>query len=789
MAETLAWWVVVQVMALAALPVTLAVLRRLPDLGYAFSKPLGILLTGWVFWIALTIGVLPNRPGSVVWALLIVGAASLYLYVRSRDATKELLRERRHVILAVEALFFVALFTAAHLRSFIPEISATEKPMDFLFLNAADRSPGYPPADPWFAGASVSYYYFGYVLQAMLGKLAFQPTEVTFNLAVAGTAALTAVAAFGLGYNLSALYRQAGALLPFVGGAMAVLLVLVLGNLEGVLEFMAANGLGSEGFFRSMAIAGLENAGESGRFYPTEQSSMWWWWRATRLHPEANAIMEFPFFSFLLGDLHPHVMAIPFVLTAVALGLSLWLSDEPLAVDYWRGGAGFLFVSAVLIGALAFLNAWDLPTFAFVVAALVVVRNLRDYGLRDAFVGAAGFLLPLATLAFVLYLPFYLGFSSQASGLRADESEGTRPLHAFLFWAPLYLVALLAPLLVLNRYRASVPREWWQAAISFLGLLLLAWVLLIALNGSGRFHEAVANRGLNWTSAAAFAAGLGVSVLALARLVRDPDHSRSPLVPSLVLTSTAMLLVLGAEMFFIQDVFNSRLNTVFKLYYQAWLLLGVSGAFNLAWVLVEWRPAQGSSAAMLKGALATVAAAAIAAALLYPLGATLSRTEGLARPHRTLDGLAFARAQMTDDYNAAMWLRDRAERHERVLEAVGGSYTGFGRVSAWTGIPTVMGWPGHQLQWGRPGALVTLRQQEVDRAYSTGSLEEALSILRQYGVTYVFVGSLERSKYPAAGLTKFEVLPTAYRSGSVAVYRVPAAAGQGERSPAGAAGR
>jgi uncharacterized membrane protein len=163
----------------------------------------------------------------------------------------------------------------------------------------------------------------------------------------------------------------------------------------------------------------------------------------------------------------------------------------------------------------------------------------------------------------------------------------------------------------------------------------------------------------------------------------------------------------------------------------------------------------------------------VAGALLYPLGATLSRTEGLTRGPRTLDGLAFARAAFPDDYAAARWLAERAGPGERMVEAVDGQYSHGGRISSWTGVPTVLGWPGHERQWGRELGELARRQADVEAAYKAPTLREAIEILRRYAVTYIVVGNLERSKYPGA-LDKFKELPAVFSNGATSIYRLPA---------------
>ena len=794
MGHAFAWWLVLELVGIIALPLVFAVFRRLPDAGYAFAKPLGLLLGGYVFWLAMFFGVLPNRPGGVFWAFFLVAAISAAIAYRRRDELLASLRQRRDLIIAVEVVFTVVFFTAAHLRSFIPEIAGTEKPMDLMLLNTSARSESYPPADPWLAGFDVSYYYFGYVIQALVAKLAAAEAAIAFNLGLASTAALAATAAFGLGYNLVRLSSRATMRAGLLAGGAAAVFLVVLGNLEAVFEFAVANGIRSDAMIRWLDVANVEQAKESTACLPTligcinfpnEQSSFWWWWRATRISPDGNSITEFPFFSFLLGDLHPHVMAIPYVLTGVALGVALWLREEALDFRFWQRQPWLLLMAGVFVGGFGFLNAWDLPTFGFLIVVFVFARNLRS-ALDDAAVDerpaallgrtailTADFVLPLAAVAAAAYLPFYLNISTQESGFAA-VSGGTKPLHAILFWAPLMAVVLPLPLLRITQDAGARETRRITIAAALPALLILLWSALLIVNeGGSAAMDAIGDRGANWLTVLFFAAALAAVLLALWRALEVPVAGEPALVPVLAATATALLLVLGSELFYVRDVFSSRLNTVFKLSYQAWLLLAVSGAYSAYWFLTRWQPEKGTTAATVRGAWSGVAGLVLLGALLYPLGATLSRTEGLGRPGRTLDGLAYTLKEAPNDFAAMDWLRDNADPGERIVEATGGQYTVSGRVAVRTGIPTVVGWRGHEVQWGRNGGLLGQRETDVDRAYTTEALAEALTILQKYDVTYVFVGTVERSKYPAPGLQKFEALPRAFASADTVIYRVP----------------
>jgi uncharacterized membrane protein len=320
---------------------------------------------------------------------------------------------------------------------------------------------------------------------------------------------------------------------------------------------------------------------------------------------------------------------------------------------------------------------------------------------------------------------------------------------------------------------------------------VLWMAVLVANHGVSALGDAVSARGLNWLVTLFLAATVGIAGLALWRavetlprdeapaadsqvVIRDETQDDNPalLVPVLAMTFTALLLILGCELLFIQDVFKSRVNTVFKLYYEAWLLLGVSGAVGAYWLLTRPKTALSKLGSVGRDLWWGVALLLVAAALLYPLGGVFSRTEGLAKKQRSLDALHQARMQTPDDVSVAEWLRKRADRGEVIVEATSNDYTPGARISAWSGVPTVLGWGGHERQWGRSPAEVSQRQKDVDAIYGAPAMADALPLLRKYDVTYVIVGQQETQKYPPASLTKFESLQLAYRVGQTTVYRV-----------------
>ena len=782
-----------QVVGLVALPMCLILFRSLPDRGYALSKPFALLLVGYLFWILNIIGILSNSAGAIRLVLLLLAVGSAYLLWRRRDELVAFVREHWWLIAATEVIFFLALITAAYLRSYVPEITGTEKPMDFMLLNAVTRGEGFPPADPWLAGESVSYYYFGYLLVSIMTRLSGLETAIGFNLGLAMIVALGVTGAFGLVYNLAAPrekrqptsttapsgFSTSPLWRPMAFGLVAGLLLAVMGNLEGALEWFAARDLGGDGLWSWIGVNNL-SAYDSTRWFPDQ---FWFWWRATRILDLGRGIHEFPFFSFLLGDLHPHVMSIPFVLLAVGAALSLLRSEGPLDFVSWLERPLSLVALGLILGALAFLNTWDMPTMAFVVVLIALLRNRMhadrwSWGLA---LDTLGFVVPLFVVAALAYSPFFFGgFSSQASGFTAEAGAGSGLFHTFLIWGPFAVLVLpYAYWRLASNERPVTPAALLWSLTPAVALVTL-WVLWDPLasalgwlpaiiqpnEAAAGLGTRIGERGWNWLTVLVLAGALSLLLLALAREVESSkrsDDERLGHVFALALAATAALLILGSEFIYIQDGFSSRMNTIFKLYYQAWLLLSIAGGFALYELARGWRPPQIAWRAVWTGGVAVV----LLAAFIYPLTATYNRTEGFA-VRRTLDGLAYL---PPDERAAIEWLADRPGQPV-IAEALGGDYSAGGRVSASTGLPTLLQWPGHELQWRGTSEPQAGRAEDLDRLYTSIDSNEVRSIIRKYGITYVYSGSFERQQYPALSLDRMpDIFEPVFQQGDVTIYR------------------
>ncbi len=815
------WYLVLQFFAVVGLPVAMAVFHKLPSRGYATAKALGLLLSGVIFWWGGTLHLWGNTGGAVMVAAGIVAGSGLLLMRGHYGEVAPWWREQRRHVAVVEILFLAALVLWSLVRASQPQLQTAggEKWMEIAFLNAGLRMPFAPPHDPWLSGFAISYYYLGYILLAMITRLAVLPSTVAFNLGNAGWYALVAVQAYGIVYDLLAQAPGTGRRRVF-GSLLAPLMLLVTGNGVGLLEVLHARGLLPAGFWKWLDIGRLSDAPEPP--YTSLPQRFFWWWQASRTLRDRTpwgepqeVIDEFPAFSFLLGDMHPHLLAMPFVLVAITLALHAYRaaadrSDSPMTpVQGWRSRWGVLTARlvpmtgyAVVLGALGFLNTWDFPIYwALLVAAWVLGRYVRAPKSLKSFLDVLWRAFPeaiaLGILSIVLYLPFWIGLRSQAGGILPNLFNATRPQQFVVMFLPL-LVPLVGIVYGAVRERAI---RWHRAVglgvafmvvIAVVGLLVGAIAaypyLLIILRGESvqgyslapeTALAAVRQRLAQPWTGLALAIGVGAVLLALLQGPgRDETAAGTERITvdggfPLLLALFGLLLALAPEFIYLQDVFMTRMNTIFKFYFQAWVLWSLAGA----WQLCRWMgPAQRLyRRARWSQAGVAVSALLIVVGLVYTVLAVPARGKEQGLPW-TLDGAAWMLDSQPEDSQAIAWLNTTIEGAPVIVEAPGDKHRAYiyeGRVSALTGLPTILGWGGHELQWRGNYDEPALREADLDLLFATLDFATAEAILLRYDVSFIYIGPTERLRYAAEGLDKFrEMYPAIYDQNGVVIYKV-----------------
>src|SRR3954465_6338840 len=404
MLAALGLFLLIEVVGLLAAPLSALVLGRLPGAGLGFSKVLGLLLVTWLIWMAASLHVsgygVPLIVGVLIALAVVSALAALRLHsLGTRLAgegrkSKRLLRlalpledpVRRRLFWGGEVVFAVVSALGALLASFAPDVWNTEKPMDMAFINGINQRGSFPPHDPWMSGESLNYYYFGHVALAWPIKLLGLAPDAGYLLSWGLLTGLTATAVYAFAGTLWAAGREAlGARAPRGGpvaaGLVAAALVTVLGNLAGVRAWVQA----------------------------ADPPKDYAWFDPSRVIP--NTINEFPSFSFVLGHLHAHVIALPFSVLAIAFALQIALAG-PRGDLLWRGVAEAL-AAALALGVLYAMNSWAYPVAAAPLAAGVVIRIRTDgrIGYPVVWLGV------VLVASFALIAPFVLNFAPEASGI------------------------------------------------------------------------------------------------------------------------------------------------------------------------------------------------------------------------------------------------------------------------------------------------------------------------------------------------------------------------------------
>ncbi len=838
------WYVVIFLLGLLAYPLVRAALPGLPDHGYPLARIAGLLLWAWFAWMAGSLGLTYSRLIIALALGLVVLIGGLLAYRQRTELIQEW-REKRKYFLIVEGLFLVLFLLDLGIRLGNPDLwhpaKGGERPMDFAYFNAILKSTTFPPYDPWFAGGYINYYYYGYVIVGTPVKLLGIVPSIAFNFILPTLFAMLGVGAFSVGWNLldrgqpgseistaeedesllemstdkedkspwRTFFRQKA----LWAGLAATIAVLLLGNLgiirlyfDGFQRLAAPGGIiTNAGFFQHIgwAVEGFYRA-ITGTPLPYGPGD--WYWFPSRALPDSSGgpITEFPLFTFLYSDLHAHMIAYPLTVLAIAWSLSIllgrakWKSLLEVGLTFFLGG--------LVIGSLKPTNTWDIYTY-LILAALAVVYtfwryldvdrihvSLADWAKRALL--TVGAVAVLVILSIGLYQPFNHSFYQAYNSIQAWKDGRSDLLSYLVHWGVFLFFVVSWLIWETHEWLASTPvsslaklkpyREIiWGAVVLFFGILVLQQIWVMS-PGNGGFKGIT----ILWL-VMPLAAWAGVLIL------RPGQSDAKRMV--LFMIGTSLFLTMFVEMFVVSgDV--GRMNTVFKFYLQAWIMLGLSSGAGFVWLMQDvrkWLPGWQVGWKIAAGVM--VAGAAL---FLLVAGPDKIRDRMAANAPHTLDSMTYMKYSqyaeygqtfnLSEDYNAIRWMQENVQGSPVIVEApsAGVQYTWLNRFSIYTGLPDVVGWQWHQQQ-----QRVSQNQEIIDRGvtedafYSTTDINAARAFLQKYNVRYIIVGQLERAKYapgapggavPAGdpdGLAKFDQYngvfwKEVYHQGNTVIYQV-----------------
>ena len=683
----LTWWEMLFLLGLVFMPVTSRMFRGFDDNGWMFSKVLAVAVCGYVQWLLTCLKITPFTGITCVILTVICCLGSLLYGIKCKNRLPDSLpRKQAALVYQEELLYFLVFLFWTYLAGFHPAAHGTEKYMDFGFMQAMMRSTTLPAQDMWYAGKPFNYYYGGQYLAVFLTKLTGTNVEVTYNLMRTMVAAFAFLLPFSLVRQMLKDKLRTGREWSFcLGGILAGMAVSMSGNLHYIIYGI---------ILRLLKI-----------------KTDYWFPSSTRYIGFDSAVTgdetihEFPSYSFVLGDLHAHVINVFLVLTVLGI-LYSWMKTN--SGKSWRQREiGLL---GLLLGMFLFSNTWDFMIYYVVICGTLLFGNLKRYSsgsfISQALKWSVIQWVELLAAAFLASLPFHLTFENVMV-----QGIGIVTIHTAFYqfcvlWAFPLLVCVPFVIGILKSIGTFPEKKFWSFFYS----------------------------------------------------IKYPD------LYGLVLVLCAIGLIFIPEFVYVRDIYEKtapRANTMFKLTYQAYIMFGIMMAYILVFFTVNRikRCNGADSTVMCKGLLrcprlqsltGIIAILVLISTCGYLENAITHWFTGFPKrnAYQTLNATNYLETAISDDAAAIRWLNDNVEGQPIILEASGDSYQDYdNRVSAMTGLSTVLGWYVHEWLWRNDLEEENQRKEDVQTIYTSSNAEQIKSLIEKYKISYLFIGSCEYEKY------------------------------------------
>lgn len=709
----LQWWVTLLVIGIIFLPTTRLLFPGSKGSFYIFSKIIGAGVLTYILFLFGTLKILPFTTISVFGVVLILLFVNIYLLKKVHPKEKMQISK---IAIFQELLFLVGIVFWAFVRGNEPSIHGLEKFMDFGFVNSILRSEYFPPKDMWFTPLSINYYFFGHLLTAVLTKLSNLPSLITYNLMIATLFAFTLTCGFSLVFNF---LKTKGVKRAIVGGILGGTILSLGGNLHTIYSFFEAyNGENPVPFWK------LD-------FLPTSFPNGYWYPNATRFIP--YTIHEFPLYSFVVSDLHGHVLDIPFVMLAVALLFTSIKKQAFTKID--------IAAYSLLLAIMYMTNVWDAAIYLFLFAMVLLViykrkvsvefyknryflgflRLKKITGLKES-VFQIAFTGGLTVVMFiVLTLPFSINFKPFVSGIGVIcAPKFLTELKIHKTTGGEFVTGKLGPFLFEKDHCQKSPPYQLLMLYGFFAFFALSFVI--------------------------------VFIREMRKKKKDMQFPTHVFVFLLIILSTILIIV--PEFIYAKDIYpqHYRANTMFKLVYQSFMLLSLASAYII--IDLFSKQAQNVLQGLLRLCFMIITIVFLALIYLYPYFAIKSYYADL-KTYKGIDGTMYLKTLYPGDYSAITFLNENVSGQPVILEAQGDSYTDHARISANTGLPTVLGWTVHEWLWRGSYDIPAPRIEEIKTMYE-GNEQKTQALFKKYNIEYVVVGQLEKQKYPLLNEQKFE---------------------------------
>jgi uncharacterized membrane protein len=619
MVELIVWYLVLLTFSISFYYLISLVLNKFVDKGYAFSKVVFIVFTSYIYWVLKHFSLSELAITATISLLYITIFA-----VSFKRGLLNLVKNNKKQIIYTELVFLIAYLAYTLFRAINPRIEGVEKLMDIAIVNSLAKSNSFPPKDVWFSSKTINYYYFGHLAPSWSIELFKFRFEYFYNTYLATIFALSFTAGFSIANTLTKKIRYA-LLLP--------ILMLVAGNLDLILKKLSLQA----------------------NYYYAEARSLL-----------EYVITEFPAYSFLLGDLHAHLLNIPKVLLTIALAINLFLDNKTnnLKISF----TGFV------LGTLFITNSWDFIVYTPLIFLILFAKEFKKgKAIFKTLSMSYAVILLSATVPFIL---FHLNFEPAVSGFGFSKDFSGLKVIFTMFGAFIFMVLpFLATYLTKRKFKKDT---------NLLAVIFAAY---------------------------------------------------------------GIFLVLLPEIGFLKDIYHTanpnfyRANTVFKIWYQAWVVLSIAGVYSIYYLANNLKTS-------FKYPYLICTTLLVIATLIYPInGVVYLFKANKAVRFKTLNGISYLNDNNSDEKEAIDWLNKNLAQQVVIMEKPGDAYTTDSLFSSYTGNPTPLGWINHEYGWRGDWAVVSAVLVDVENAYKLEDAKTISTILQKNNVDYVVIGPKEKQKY------------------------------------------
>ena len=741
------WWFILLLISFCFLPLSLILFNRFHDNGWIYTKPLGIALSGWILWYLSSFELLEFSQSNCIAILImcaLINYVCFFIAYRIKRNRKQVnayntnntnniedfslislfSKDRIASMIAAETIFFCVFAVFCYIKGYNSSAYGTERFMDFGFINAMLKSEYMPPNDMWFSDNSINYYYVGQYFAAFLVNLTGIGAGYGYNLTLMTLPAL----AFSIAYTLCSNITRNMLIKKEHSNRFEKHIPVFAGILGGIAMTFAGNMHFPIYKWIVPIINKIRGIDAPAYYFPDST-------RFIGYNPDTDdkTIHEFPSYSFVLGDLHAHVINIIFVLTVLSL-LYAWMlyretiskknliknnndnesstkqsiksSQNKKSISSWFKDifAPHIVLCMFFIGLFHTTNYWDFPIYFVVCGAIILFTNLKTFRYKKE----AWILTAIQAITFVIVwtlvaLPFTLNFDSMATNIHKTDSHS-------MFYQLLILWGLPTTLVIV--FLIKMIRSY---AIGY-------------INTTSESLKEISPKNKPKKNIQQFFPRLFDGML--------PEE-----LYIVTIGLCAIGLVLMPELIYVKDIYGGeyeRANTMFKLTYQAYIMFAIAMALIIIYLLFF----KLDKKLRITGFIAFIL---FAFTVGYFFDACHSWFTG---KHETLDASAFLQTESPDDYKGIRWINDNIPDDSIVLEMCGKSYSFFNRVSVFTGNPTLLGWQTHEWLWRSSGNTdcpeeVTERHEAIITIYTSDDINEVKNLIDEYNIDYIYVGEAE----------------------------------------------